>query len=378
MHRYSAVLLAMLLLLTASTAHGRIAASFHLDMSAWEATDIVVASEGEAIDGTFTVTEVWAGELKVGDTLRLPSMAEFKTEESRTVKPFWGVKPKAGEPPQVLSADRVVLFLKREAELAETEDADADAGDAKQAPPVKWVPATFWNELRVSAAWLHGDKAYAFTQVINPGPAILTDQGMTPKQFKDRAIAVAGARQQLDAIAEIDDAEARVQAALAHIESDLYRAAGKAFELLGESGPAAVPALRAILDDPDKRRLYPATVKALTDAGGQAVANDLIAIVNQELVFWQQTAPNLEQGWWNGKGLEWDDVRLLRDRYSYVLQVFYALQELKPPQCRPAVEAFRDYWRSMPQLEDKAGLTQMSEACDKVLKDLPEIKRNFT
>ncbi len=61
----------------------------------------------------------------------------------------------------------------------------------------------------------------------------------------------------------------------------------------------------------------------------------------------------------------------MRDRYSIVLEVFYTLREIKSPACGSAVREFRDYWRSLPQLEDKSGLDQMSQACDAVLEALP-------
>jgi hypothetical protein len=37
---------------------------------------------------------------------------------------------------------------------------------------------------------------------------------------------------------------------------------------------------------------------------------------------------------------------------------------------KATVTAFRDYWRSLPQLEDRSGLNQMSEECDQLLAEL--------
>jgi len=39
--------------------------------------------------------------------------------------------------------------------------------------------------------------------------------------------------------------------------------------------------------------------------------------------------------------------------------------------CKEVVTEFRDFWRSLPQLDDKSGLNQMSEECDKILLALP-------
>jgi len=116
--------------------------------------------------------------------------------------------------------------------------------------------------------------------------------------------------------------------------------------------------------------LHDEAIKTLGVAGGEAIVPELTAIVAKELSFWKKTAPELKVGWWNGKGLEWKLVGPLRDRYSVVLEVFYTMRKLKSPACRAAVREFRDYWRSLPQLEDKSGLDQMSQACDAVLKEL--------
>ena len=199
---------------------------------------------------------------------------------------------------------------------------------------------------------------------------MLTDQGITEKQLKARAIESAKLRSELDAISALQDPIKIAQAALPYTESSNYLAVRAAFQLLADSGEAGLPYLRAILQDPEKHRLHRATVKALSAAGGPAVARELTTIVQDQLAYWKKTAPDLKQGWWNGQGLEWEEVRVLRNKYGFILEVFYTLRELKDPQCKEAVEAFRDYWRSQPVLEDPSGLTQMSEACDKVLEAL--------
>jgi hypothetical protein len=93
-------------------------------------------------------------------------------------------------------------------------------------------------------------------------------------------------------------------------------------------------------------------------------------MLKSELDFWRNTAPGLKQGWWNGHGLEQKQVGPLQDRYSRTLEILYSLRKLKPPACKNQVAEFRDYWRSLPQLEDTSGLNQMSQACDAVLKAL--------
>ena len=186
-----------------------------------------------------------------------------------------------------------------------------------------------------------------------------------------RVRSIVKARNDLRACGNLTEAKHRVMVATEFVDSPLRYAREEAFRLLSECGDDALPHLRALLQDQSKVRLHAEAVKALGAAGGEAVVPELTAILEKELSFWKKTAPELEVGWLNGKGLDWSHVEPLRDRYSFVLKVFYTLRKIKSPACRIAVRDFRDYWRSLPQLEDKSGLVQMSQACDAVLKDLP-------
>lgn len=69
------VLLTLGLLTTQGNA--RIEPSFSLEESAWKATDIVVAFEGDVIDGKLQVLEAWKGDLKKGNSLDVPEMKVF-------------------------------------------------------------------------------------------------------------------------------------------------------------------------------------------------------------------------------------------------------------------------------------------------------------
>ena len=125
-----------------------------------------------------------------------------------------------------------------------------------------------------------------------------------------------------------------------------------------------------MLQDETLVNRYGEVVEAFAKAGGRSVGPELTELIKQELVFWKKTAPNLKVGWWNGAGLDWSEVEPLRNRYGKILEAFYALRKIHFVGCKTAVTEFRDFWRSLPQLEDKRGLDSMSEACDAVLKEL--------
>jgi hypothetical protein len=93
------------------TAFGFLRPSFDLDDCGWHATHIVVVTEGEKIDGKVTVLESWRGNLRKGDRLDLPDLAEFANLDSRTISgPPFGGKPKPDEPKHV-TGSRMILFL---------------------------------------------------------------------------------------------------------------------------------------------------------------------------------------------------------------------------------------------------------------------------
>ncbi|MCD6051618.1 MAG: hypothetical protein K0Q55_3027, partial [Verrucomicrobia bacterium] len=92
------------LLIASGYAQAGIRPSFRLESSAWRATDIVVVTEGDLIDGNLDVLETWKGTLSPGAVLSLKELGKFATEESRTVKPPWRrSKEEAAVPPVIVS-----------------------------------------------------------------------------------------------------------------------------------------------------------------------------------------------------------------------------------------------------------------------------------
>lgn len=355
MNRLRALPVIFLMVLTSAEAHAGIRPSFSLEHCAWHATDIVVASEGEAIDGKLSVLKVLDGALKIGESVSVPELGQFRAKENRTVRSFWRTSEDK-EPPLVLTGDKMVVFLKR--------------NGSRAAKGSTWSPVSPFGGMKVSVVWINEGRVYGFTQVMNPGPSILTDQRLSADKLEQSILSIVKIRGDLRACGKLTAAKCRAKTAAKFVDSPLYYAREEAFRLLSECGDDALPYLRDLLRNKNKVRLHGKAIKALGAVGGEAVGPELTAIVEKELLFWKKTAPGLKVGWWNGKGLEWSQVGPLRDRYCVVLEVFYALRKIKSPVCRVPVREFRDYWRSLPQLESKSGLGQMSQACDAVLKEL--------
>lgn len=335
--------------------------SFNLPDCAWHATHVVVGTEGEQIDGRCTVIESWKGNLKSGATVFIPELASFKPESTHTIDSWFTRQVPSSS--RYVTGKRMVLFLKR---------ADGASG--------KWQPANRENDMKVSVVWVEQGNTYAFVQVQNPGPSILVPLGRvydpigSEEETKTLASDMIRTQAALARAAAIENPIQRAQALRPFVDFPHVFAWHEAFAELSKCGKAALPVLTAMLRD---NRLLPKhghVIKALGKAGGTTVGAELTRLVETETRFWKQTAPKLRQGWWNGTGLQRSRTEALQDRYSKLLQALYALQDIRYRGCKGAVIRLRDFWRSLPQLESKTGLNQISEQCDNVLQALSEAR----
>ena len=165
---FTLAIVTFLLLYVNNVAAG-IRPSFDLDYSSRESTDIVVASEGAIIDGKFLVLETLKGELLRNDQIFIPDLAKFKSKLSGLVKWPFGMHGKV--PYRYVSSPRMILFLKRQTPVKRS------SGTTGGPWTRTWEPASIFNTMDVSVAWLEDDRSFAFIQLINPGPSELVEYG---------------------------------------------------------------------------------------------------------------------------------------------------------------------------------------------------------
>lgn len=317
-----------------------VAPSFDLDASAWSATDVVVVSEGVAIDGEVTVLEVWKGDLPRGGVHRIPDLAAFAPEEARRTSEAAGpVRP------VVVDAERIVLFLRREA-----------GGDAP-----RFAPAASWGGLRVSMAWLDRGRAWAWVQLENGGPLRLVDVG-SELDVEARVAALTRLQADLRATSAIGELDQRVRA-LARFAREPV-ASAEAFQLLTACGHAAVPALEALMAP--EVGLAPQAAEALLQLPGDEAPAALLRVLAEELEFWSARGPGLPRGWWTGDALPGAEAELLRRRWGRVLVSIQALAALRAEEARPTILRHLELWSSTPALAE-AGDGRVPEACRQAL-----------
>jgi hypothetical protein len=335
----------LLVLLCVSNTFGGIRPSFSLDYCSWNATHIVVATEGDEIDGNLTVLESLKGDLNYSETVFIQELAAFKSESLRQVKEWNSEKPSTSKS---VSGGKLILFLKKNPNSKEL-----------------WQSADLLGDFTVSVVWIENTETFAFIQTVNPGSSILVEYGQTETGIRNRIYEITGLENSLDSVLKIEDKTKRAEQLERFANSDFFPAREKAFEEFEKCGKSALPVLRKMLKDESLLKIHGDVIKTLRVVGGREVGNELTEIVKQEMNFWKETAPKLEVGWWNQ--INEPQTETLRNRYSKVLEAIYQLKELKFKNCRKIVTQFRNFWRSLPQLEDQSGLDQMSEECDKLL-----------
>jgi hypothetical protein len=370
-------LLGLILLLTTFKANAGLRFSFNLDASAWQATHIVIVTEGQEIDGQVTVLESIKGDLKIGEVITIPEFAVFKTKANRKVGidvevlkvSLSKLEPNSnlptsnkGEDSEYLQNEKLnnsyitckqmMLFLIK------------SENDSK----VIWKPVNKTDGYFLSTIWLEPESAFIFYQRISDEPTALHPNHMNEYQLKDYVFNVGELRNSFNQAMTINDAEKRAEALLFAARSPILCVKSQAFEELKKCGKSALPALRVLMNDlsiTENSRYIFETIGVL---GDEQIGNESTAIITEELDFWRRTTPYLKVKWWTHY-LD-DDTVKLRNRYDRAYYAIIALRNLKVAGCKGVVTEFRDYWHSQPFFETSDYLKQMSMECDKTLESL--------
>jgi hypothetical protein len=274
MSRYGLVASVFGLLLLSGTTAAGIRPSFSPNACSWWATHIVV------IDSTGRVIESWAGDLKPGEAVPLESFG-MKLEHpvgGRTLD----LKRESTDPERV-TGKRLVLFLNKGSGKGKTRKFDAG-----------WMPV-MWEDFSVSAAWIEEGKVFALMQVENPGPQVMVRIAKTEEEFNKRVLGHVADRQRYSAAVAEKDPAKRAE------KLEPLAAAGQfstqnAIRQLGLCGEAGLPALRRITSDPKRQTDHQAALIAMGVIGPPA-ADDLFAVIAEELAYWKKAAPDLGPNW---------------------------------------------------------------------------------
>jgi hypothetical protein len=354
----------ILLLVLAHPAFSAIRPSFSLDYSSWHATDIVLVVT-IPVDGTFEVTESWKGNLTVGKRLVIPELRPAPNAIPISRYPqSWSGAVRGGLSeliPREPVGSRMILFLKSGA------DEEAPTNRTDRTERRRWKPSNLFGSMNASVVWIDGNQLYSFTQLMNPGPSVLFASRDSEARLRNRVAEINGIQENMTTAIAVKDGEERAERLKPYVRSDVFPAQQFALEELEKSGPSAVRTIVGMLDDPAFADEVSELVKALVKAGGEAVGEELHSRLRQEFAFWRSTGPSLSQGWWN------EDARPhapLRERYAQTYQLIVGLEQTHYSTALNTAVQLRDFWRSLPQLNDPSGLNQMASECDRLISQL--------
>jgi len=246
-------LFAIFLLTVTQPTHAGIRPFFSLDSCTWDATHIVVVattSEGDV----FTVVESWKGDLKAGDTLKVPELKPDSDAVLISRYPEGAVFDHADESgvseriPRQPVGSQMVLFLKQH----EEKDALSHATNIQASG--QWQPASLYGGIKVSVVWIDGGQLFCFQQRMNPGRWQRTQ--MELPALIGRIKEVLQTQDNLARVLRLEARNASVEQLQAIVYGDVWYGARKeALQGLGKAGPSALPAIQQILDNPPSRMI---------------------------------------------------------------------------------------------------------------------------
>lgn len=338
--------------------------SFSLDYCAWHATHVVLV-EVTPQDGVFVVVESWKGELQSGEHINVPELrpvpgAAAISQYPRTdffAPDATGISEQI---PRQSTGSRMVVFLTNQEASQTSAPTTTKSGQ-------KWLPSDFLDEMKASAVWIDAGQLYSFQQVMNPGPSILVMLDISLQKMNEPVAEINRIQKELAAVASIGNGGARAESLKPHVSSDVYEVQQFALNELGECGPSGLKTIRGMLEDSASADERTELIKAFVAAGGDAVGGELNDRLQRELAFWQATAPSLSQGWWNQ---DLAPHAPLRERYGQAIELIRGLDRTHYIPASTTAMQLGELWRSLPQLNDSTGTSQMVEECEKFVAHL--------
>jgi hypothetical protein len=356
----------LFLLAVSSTALAGMRPSFDPEGCSWRATDIVVVTEGSQIDGNFKVIETWKGDLKPGETISVPELAQFNKKDARLIySAAWYDKDYDGKP-RYVSGERMILFLRDARKPQDDPEVDDRQTVASETSTSRWKPTNpMGTEMKYSTVWIENGKVYCFIQVMNPGDSVLVSLG-PETELKTEVDCVVSTQIGLNTALAVTDVAARAESLEPFAKDSISSASDRAFAGLTECGEAALPVLRRMLRDESLGELHESVIEAFAKAGGKAVGPELTAWLEKEVAFWKRIGPTLQMGWWNGDGFDQgvEAAEPLRRRYGLLLHGVYAVGAIRYSPAEPVLIELNNLSRSVPQLD----FEQIADACDEVLR----------
>lgn len=194
MHKPLLIPVWLVLLVVTSQTEAKYVPSFNLADVAWNATHILLVTEGDTIDGKVQVLEVWKGALERQQWITIPELVTYATPESREIYSgmsrsdhedgtthWWKNGSHRQSTGRVIgnrvTGHRMVVFLRHQ-----TGTKRVQGNESANEMMREWLPASssWFSPMQLSLAWIEGDRVFVFGQPFNPGPIVITSYRSLP------------------------------------------------------------------------------------------------------------------------------------------------------------------------------------------------------
>lgn len=287
-----------------STAPAVSRTGFDLASYAWNATHIVVVTEGFLLDGKVEVLDCWKGDLKKGEWLTIPELATFAPREARAIENHVNSPGQLDPHPDHVTGKRIILFLIQEARN--------DSGNNRPQPIWKMTPPiTHSGAWPISAAWIEQGKAY---YVPDKG---MVYAGMTVYEMKKTIDGILLMKNALEEAMQ-QKSLPRIQQALNAIrlsDSSRFSYARVALDSVARMDGQGPSILRTYLEGPHVNDWDELIFESLQDSKEPLTGAELARLLDRETAFWKERAKTLERGWWSQGNLSWRaymDMKILK------------------------------------------------------------------
>lgn len=168
-----AILLLLLLLASSFPAGAKVHEKINVEACAKIATDIVIATEGDSIDGQLIVLETLKGSLQAGEYLVVPELAIFSSKESRVIEdlPLMTIRPvDLPKKEEYVTGSRMILFLRK----------NPTAWDGENKFPTGGRPLWLGIDdqgFYQSAIWIEDNRTFAFYDMNSTNGKIISKRG---------------------------------------------------------------------------------------------------------------------------------------------------------------------------------------------------------
>ena len=359
---------------------------YFIEESTWEATDIVLLTEGSKINGLVNVVETWRGQLEVGEKLQIPDFEKISSEEFREIYGGFAVSDKSKAYPLTASGMHMILFLK-DLPPSELNYIESDEGFSNNnftpTPLLKLdsskgtlTPALPYG-IDHNIVWIEKDSAFCVGVI-----RIQWKSRIQPSSLETEA----GVKSYVQKLNNYKDLLAsaknepipskRLSKLIPLVRSDSRHLNEMARDLLATCGPEAITVLHELFKSETGQGAYQA-VQVLLKIKEARPGKIYLNWLKDELEYWAKEESHLEVGWWDNYTLESEKRSILKQRYDRMQALLQANKTYHRSQRKSPAQliiSFSKYWDSLPTNQDVTQFERISHACNVILNSLPHQK----